>query len=174
MQSYLQNPAAVEQRARELAAHDAELISKGERATGLTSYVLALTDTSLDEKAQEEADIATLDASPDTLLAQADELLADEKRNRIGRRFNWVLSTFDIGSLIFGAPRAPNPASAQGVVSGWGNGKEPAPRERKALVLYREFLRRAPEDPRAADIAKKVEDLEARRKQAMQIGRAHV
>lgn len=167
VQSYLQNPAAVEQRARELAAHDAELMSKGERPTGLTSYVLALTDTSLDEKAQEEADVATLDASPDALLAQADALLADEKRSRIGRRFNWVLSTFDVGSLLFGAPRAPNPSSAQGVVSEWGSGKEPAPRERKALVLYREFLRRSPEDPRAADIAKKVEDLETRRKQAM-------
>jgi len=167
VQSYLQNPAAVEQRARELAAHDAELMSKGERPTGLTSYIFALTDTSLDEKAQEEADIATLDASPDALLAQADELLADEKRSRIGRRLNWVLSTFDVGSLLFGAPRAPNPASAQGVVSGWGSGKEPAPRERKALVLYREFLRRAPEDPHAADISKKVDDLEVRRKQAM-------
>lgn len=165
--SYLQNPAAVEQRARELAAHDAELIAKGERATGLTSYVVALADTSLDEKAREEADLATLNASPDTLLAQADELLAEEKRSRIGRRFNWVLSSFDVGSLLFGAPRAPNPASAQGVVSEWGSGKEPAPRERKALVLYREFLRRAPEDPRTAGIATKVEDLETRRKTAM-------
>ena len=165
--SYLQNPAAVEQRARELAVHDAELTAKGELATGLTSYVFALADTSLDEKDREASDIAALNASPDALLAQADELLADEKRRRIGRRFNWVLSSFDVGSLLFGAPRAPNPASAQGVVSGWGGGKEPAPRERKALVLYREFLRRAPEDPRAADVAKKVADLEARRKQAM-------
>jgi tetratricopeptide (TPR) repeat protein len=165
--SYLQNPVEVEQRARELAAHDAELMAKGERATGLTSYVLALADTSLDEKDREASDLATLNASPDALLAQADELLADETRNRIGRRFNWILSSFDVGSLLFGAPRAPNPASAQGVVSEWGSGKEPSPRERKALVLYREFLRRAPEDPRAADIAKKVEDLETRRKRAM-------
>lgn len=165
--AYLQNPTAVEQQARELAEHDAALTAKGERATGLTSYVFALADTSLDEKNREAADVATLNAPPDTLLAQADELLADEKRSRIGRRFNWVLSTLDVGSLLFGAPRAPDLSSAQGVVSEWGSGKEPAPRERKALVLYREFLRRAPEDPRAADIAAKVEDLETRRKTAM-------
>jgi tetratricopeptide (TPR) repeat protein len=130
-------------------------------------YVLALADTSLDEKDREAADVATLNAPPDTLLAHADELLADEKRKRIGRRFNWVLSTFDVGSLLFGAPRAPDLSSAQGVVSEWGSGKEPAPRERKALVLYREFLRRAPEDPRAADIAAKMEELETRRKTAL-------
>ena len=165
--AYLQNPAAVEQRARELAEHDTALTAKGERATGLTPYVLALADTSLDEKDREAADMATLNASPDTLLAHADELLADEKRSRIGRRFNWVLSTFDVGSLLFGAPRAPNPSSAQGVVSEWGSGKEPAPRERKALVLYREFLRRAPEDPRAAEVTTTVEELETRRKTAM-------
>ena len=152
--SYLQNPAIVEQRARELAEYDAALTAKGERSTGLTLYVLALANTSLDEKDREAADIATLNAPPDTLLAHADELLADEKRNRIGRRFNWVLSTFDVGSLLFGAPRAPDPSSAQGLVSEWGN-KEPAPRERKALVLYREFLRRAPEDPRAAGDCKR-------------------
>jgi len=164
--AYLQNPTAVEQRARELAEHDAALTTTGERATGLTSYVLALADTSLNEKDREAADMATLNAPPDTLLAHADELLADEKRNRIGRRFNWILSTFDVGSLLFGAPRAPDPSSAQGLMSEWGN-KEPAPRERKALVLYREFLRRAPEDPRATEIATKVEDLETRRKTAM-------
>lgn len=165
--AYLQNPTAVEQRARELAEHDAALTAKGEHATGLTLYVLALVDTSLDEKDREAADVATLNAPPDTLLAQAEELLADEKRSRVGRRFNWLLSTFDVGSLLFGAPRAPDLSSTQEVVSEWGSGKEPAPRERKALVLYREFLRRAPEDPRAADIATKVEDLETRRKTAM-------
>lgn len=164
--SYLQSPADVEQRARELARHDAELLAKGEQATGLDSYVFALANTSLDEQDREAADIATLNAPPDTLLAHADELLADEQRSRIGRRFNWVLSTFDVGSLLFGAPRAPDPSSAQGLVSEWGS-KDPAPRERKALVLYREFLRRAPEDPRATEIATKVEDLEARRKTAM-------
>lgn len=166
VQAYLQNPTTVEQRARELAEHDTALTTTGEQATGLTSYVLALADTSLDPQDREAADIATLNAPPDTLLARAEELLADEKRNRIGRSFNWILSTFDVGSLLFGAPRAPDPSSAQGLVSGWGS-TEPAPRERKALVLYREFLRRAPKDPRAEEVAEQVEDLETRRKTAM-------
>lgn len=164
--AYLQNPTTVEQRARELAEHDAALTTTGEPPTGLTSYVLALANTSLDEQGREAADLATLNAPPDTLLARAEELLSDEQRSRIGRRFNWILSTFDVGSLLFGAPRAPDPSSAQGLVSEWGS-KDPAPRERKALVLYREFLRRAPEDPRAREIAEKVKDLETRRKTAM-------
>jgi len=163
--AYLQNTAAVEQRAHELAQHDAALRAEGEKATGLTRRVYALVKRTTEGDEQSEAEIA--DATPDELLAQADQLLSEAKRTRIGRRFNWILSTFDIGSLLFGAPRAPSPYGAQGVVSEWGDGNGPSPRERKALVLYREFLRRAPEDPRVPEIEKKVQALEIRRKNAI-------
>ena len=165
--AYLQNPEAVEQRARELSQHDAALLAEGERATGLTRQVYALATRSPEGEEQSDAEVTRLDASPDELLAQANQLLSEAKRNRVGRRFNWLLSTFDIGSLLFGAPRAPSPYGAQGVVSEWNDGNGPSPRERKALVLYREFLRRAPEDPRAPEVEKKVEELDARRKSAM-------
>ena len=164
--AYLQNPAAVEQRARELAQHDAKLVTSGEQPTGLPSYLVALMAQPSSSSGESDPDLGTLSPSPEALLQRADQLLAEEKRERIGRRFNWVLSTFDIGSLLLGAPRAPSPYGAQGVVSEWGN-NEPAPRERKALVFYREFLRRFPDDPRVSEISQKAREIEIRRKQAM-------
>ena len=178
--AYLQNPEAVEAHVRTLAQHDAELIDRGERPTGLTAYVQSLASgpqspTSSDgaqsgeneEDQIDELDAAELDTSPDELLAQADQLLSDEKRGRTARMFNWVLSTFDVGSLLLGAPRSPSPYSAQGVVSTLTNSDDaPSPRERKALVLYKEFLYRAPEHERATQVTETVESLEVRRKQA--------
>src|SRR5262245_36698471 len=165
--AYLQNSEAVSQRVRDLSQRDAALRAEGERATGLTPHVYALTKEAQGSNEPSDTETTNLDATPDELLTQADQLLAEEKRTRVGRRFNWLLSTFDIGSLLFGVPRAPSPYGAQGVVSEWSGKNAPGPRERKALVLYREFLRRAPEDPRAAEVAKKVEELDARRKNAL-------
>lgn len=165
--AYLQNPEAVEQKARELSQHDAALAARGEPVTGVTPHLLALASRPPEADEESAATVTDLSVSADELLAQADELLSEEKRSRLGRRLNWVLSTFDVASLFLGAPRSPTPYSAQGVVSEWGSAEGPSPRERKALVLYREFLRRAPEDPRAPEIAKKVEELDERRKSAL-------
>lgn len=173
--AYLQNPTGVEQRTRELAAHDEKLITSGEQPTGLTSYLFALTNQPPTAGDVTDPDLATLSASPDALLQRADQLLGEEKRDRVGRRFNWILSTFDVGSLLFGAPRAPTPYGAQGIVSEWRGDNDPAPRERKALVFYREFLHRFPDDPRSPAITQKARDLDIRRKQAMltaELGRA--
>lgn len=173
--AYLQDPEAVEAHVRALAQHDAELINQGERPTGLTAYVQSLASrpqlpATRDDAAEEidELDAAELDTSSDELLAQADQLLADEKRSRVARMFNWVLSTFDVGSLFLGTPRSPSPYSAQGVVSTLTNSDDaPSPRERKALVLYKEFLYRAPKHERATQVRETVDALEARRKQAL-------
>ncbi|MBI3301917.1 MAG: hypothetical protein HYZ72_07555 [Deltaproteobacteria bacterium] len=165
--AYLQNSEAVEQRTRELAEHDAALAARGERVTGVTPHIRALASRPTEGDERSDPDVAELSAAPDELLARAEQLLSEEKRGRLGRRFNWVFSTFDLGSLLLGVPRSPNLASAQGVVSEWSDGNGPGPRERKALVLYREFLRRAPEDPRAPEVEKKVQELEARRRSAM-------
>lgn len=164
---YLQNPAVVEQRLRELAQHDATLVAQGKRPTGVTPYVQALLAPPIRDEDKDDRSLVDLSGSPDELLNEADRLMTEAERSRVGRRFNWVLSTFDIGSLLLGAPRSPNPASAQGVVSDWYSSSGPGPRERKALVLYREFIRQRPEDPRAPAVQEKVQDLENRRKSAL-------
>jgi len=174
---YLRNPEAVEQRIRELAQHDAALIARGERPTGVTPYVEALLTPVRRHEEQKDRDVVDLSGSPDQLLSEADRLMTEAKRGRIGRRFNWVLSTFDVGSVLLGSPRGPNPASAQGVVSEWSNTDGPGPRERKALVLYQEFLRQAPEDPRVPEVQQKAQHLESRRKNALleaELARAQV
>ncbi len=165
--AYRNDLEAVEHYAQALSQHDATLAAKGERETGVTPYIQTLASPSQTEHDPHELTAEELSAPPNALLTQADQLLADAKRTRLGRRFNWVLSTFDVGSLLFGAPSSPRPEAAQGVFSEWRDGNGPSPRERKALVLYHEFLRRAPEDPRVPEVQKKVEELEARRKHAM-------
>jgi hypothetical protein len=165
--AYLQNPADVEQRLRELSQHDADLIAKGEAPTGVTQHVQNLLSQPLKEEDKDDRDIADLTGSPEQLLTEADQLVSEAQHSRVGRRFNWLLSTLDVGGLLLGAPRGPNPAGAQGIISGWSDKNGPGPRERKALVLYREFLRRAPEDPRAAEVQQKLQDLETRRRDAI-------
>lgn len=165
--AYVHNPAAIEQQLRALAQHDATLIAQGERPTGVTPYVEALLAPPMSDDEQDDRALVDLSDSPDQLLAEADRLMKEARRSRLGRRFNWVLSTFDIGSVLLGAPRGPNPASAQGVVSEWGSADGPGPRERKALVLYREFIHQAPEDPRVPEVQQKAQDLESRRKRAL-------
>ena len=169
--AYLQDPEAVKTHARELSEYDAQLILQGEKPTGLTAYVHALAAPQESQNSQPNHDqptAADLDVGPDELLVRADTLLADEKRGRIARVFNWVLSTFDVGSLFLGTPRGPSPYSAQGVISSLRNADDsPTPRERKALVLYQEFLRRAPQDQRAAQVREKAQELEVRRTNAL-------
>src|SRR5215470_6053655 len=91
VQVYLQNPEVVEQRVRELAQHDAALIAQGERPSGLTAYVQALLVTPASTNEKDEHGFAALNAPPEQLLTEADQLRAEAKRSRIGRRFNWVL-----------------------------------------------------------------------------------
>jgi tetratricopeptide (TPR) repeat protein len=165
--AYLRNPEAVEQRVREIAQHDAALTAQGERPTGIARYVQALVSPPAHDDTQDDQESIDLSGSADQLLTEADQLMQEAKRGRLGRRLNWVLSTFDLGSLFLGTPRGPNPASAQGVVSEWSSNAGPGPRERKALVLYREFLRRHPEDPRTAAVQQKMQALETRRKVAL-------
>ena len=164
---YLQDPSALRGRIVQLAQHDTQLEAQGEEATGVTPLVYALLYRSIDQDGQEDLPLMELNATPDELLSQADRLYASEKRHRVGRLFNWVLSTFDVARLFLGAPTSPSPYAAQGVVSSVGQHSGPGPRERKALALYRRFLEEAPNDPRAPEVQAKMEALDTKRKEAL-------
>lgn len=164
---YLQDPSVLRSRIVQLVQHDTQLEAQGEEATGVTPLVYALLYRSVEQDEQEELPLIELNATPDELLSQADRLYASEKRHRVGRLFNWVLSTFDVARLFLGAPASPSPYAAQGVVSSVGQHSGPSPRERKALALYRRFLEEAPNDPRVPEVRAKMESLDTKRKKAV-------
>ena len=164
---YLDDSSALRGRVVQLAQHDTQLKAQGEEATGVTPLVYALLYRSVEQDDQEELPLLELDATPEELLSQADRLYASEKRHRVGRLFNWVLSTFDVARLFLGAPAGPSPYAAQGVVSSVGRNSGPSPRERKALALYRRFLEEAPNDPRAPEVRARMETLDTKRKESV-------
>ena len=164
---YLDDSSALRGRVVQLAQHDTQLKAQGEEATGVTPLVYALLYRSVEQDDQEELPLLELDATPEELLSQADRLYASEKRHRVGRLFNWVLSTFDVARLFLGAPTSPSPYAAQGVVSSVGRHSGPSPRERKALALYRRFLEEAPNDPRAPEVRARMETLDTKRKESV-------
>ena len=164
---YLDDSSALRGRVVQLAQHDTQLKAQGEEATGVTPLVYALLYRSVEQDDQEELPLLELDATPEELLSQADRLYASEKRHRVGRLFNWVLSTFDVARLFLGAPTSPSPYAAQGVVSSVGRNSGPSPRERKALALYRRFLEEAPNDPRAPEVRARMETLDTKRKESV-------
>ena len=164
---YLQDPSALRGRIVQLAQHDTRLEAQGEETTGVTPLVYALLYRSVEQDEQEELPLIELNATPDELLSHADRLYASEKRHRVGRLFNWVLSTFDVARLFLGAPASPSPYAAQGVVSSVGRHSGPSPRERKALALYQRFLEEAPNDPRVPEVRAKMEALDTKRKKAV-------
>ena len=164
---YLDDASALRGRVVQLAQHDTQLKAQGEEATGVTPLVYALLYRSVEQDDQEELPLLELDATPEELLSQADRLYASEKRHRVGRLFNWVLSTFDVARLFLGAPTSPSPYAAQGVVSSVGRNSGPSPRERKALALYRRFLEEAPNDPRAPEVRARMEALDTKRKESV-------
>ena len=164
---FLDDSSALRGRIVQLAQHDTQLEAQEEEATGVTPLVYALLYRSVEQDDQEDLPLMELNATPDELLSQADRLYASEKRHRVGRLFNWVLSTFDVARLFLGAPASPSPYAAQGVVSSVGRHSGPSPRERKALALYRRFLEEAPNDPRVPEVQAKMEALDTKRKEAL-------
>ena len=164
---FLDDSSSLRGRIVQLAQHDTQLEAQGEEASGVTPLVYALLYRSVEQDDQEELPLIELNATPDELLSQADRLYASEKRHRVGRLFNWVLSTFDVARLFLGAPASPSPYAAQGVVSSVSQHSGPSPRERKALALYRRFLEEAPNDPRVPEVRAKMEALDTKRKKAV-------
>ena len=164
---FLDDSSALRGRIVQLAQQDTQFEAQGEEATGVTPLVYALLYRSVEQDDQEELPLLELNATPDELLSQADRLYTSEKRHRVGRLFNWVLSTFDVARLFLGAPASPSPYAAQGVVSSVSQHSGPSPRERKALALYRRFLEEAPNDPRAPEVQAKMEALDTKRKKAL-------
>src|SRR3989442_655191 len=88
--AYLQNAEAVEQRARELAQHDAALAAKGERVTGITPQVPALAGRVPEVNEKSDSDGAEPSAAPAELLAQSEAEL--QQQDYWGANFHYQLA----------------------------------------------------------------------------------
>ena len=173
------NDGALENHLRFFLNKDAELKQERGSETGLTEYVLDLRNNSVQDRqgylaAQEKA---LASASPrqrqiiesrlrNDDFTQAESLISDSATNRWGGIFNRFLSSVDLVSIASGSYVGAAVDSAISQLLSIGPSEMPV-EERKALALYLEQLKRYPDDPQNADLRKKIEVLEKRKKDAL-------
>jgi tetratricopeptide (TPR) repeat protein len=166
----------LEDHARFFVEKDAELKRSRGTVTGLTDYVVDLYDSSIsDRKSYLEAQQKALtSASPQQRkviesrlrndeLKRAEELSHNSTFNHLGGMVNKFLASVDLVSILSGSyiAAAVDAALTQVLTGSKGMSEE----DRRALVLYREYLKRNPEDPKNEEIRKRVEILEKKQKE---------
>lgn len=100
-------------------------------------------------------------------LTRADEIYHQGIVNRLGKILNRLLRAINLTSFLVDPLMAPAIDSALDVVLHPGELKGMSLEERKALVLYQQFLARFPDDPQAEDVRKDVARLLAKKRQAL-------
>ena len=100
-------------------------------------------------------------------LTQADALYHKSVVTRAGRVLNRMLRSVNLTSLVLDPLMAPAIDAAAGVVFHFGEVNAMSAEERKALVLYEQFLARHPEDPEVERVEKDVARLRAKRRKAL-------
>ena len=103
-------------------------------------------------------------------LERADSLMAESRVGRWNALLNRLLGPVDLVKLASGSYVTAAVDTAFAELRRARAPHMPAAR-RKALVLYKRFLERFPDDPRRAEVERKIADLEANRKGAWVHGR---
>lgn len=171
---------ALEEHVRFFMNRDRELKKERGSVTGLTEQAADLfTNTVQDRQRYLQAQRQLLASSPSPNqrkliearlrnddLTQAAELLRTNTTNRWGGVLNRLLSSVDLISILSGSyvGAAVDSAVSQWVAGDWG---DMSIEERKALTLYREHLKRYPDDPQNGEVQKRVEYLEKKRKRVV-------
>ena len=166
----------LEDHARYFREKDAELKRIRGTVTGLADYVSDLYSNTITDRrryleAQEKAlNSATSDQHKRTLearlrndeLKRAEELSQRSMLNRFGGVVNTFLSSVDLISIVSGSyiAAAVDAALNQALSRSPSMSEE----DRRALALYREYLKRNPTDPKNAEIWQRVETLERKHK----------
>ena len=94
--------------------------------------------------------------------AQAEELLRKSSANRFGAVVNRLLSSVDLLTIVSGSYVGAAVDSAMGQLFTIGQPKMSI-EERKALALYRSYLKRYPESPQSEQIQRRIEALEKKK-----------
>src|SRR5262245_8807276 len=166
----------LEDHARFLAQKDAEMKRSRGTVTGLTDYAVDLHNNSItDRKSYLEAQQKALrSASPQQKkviesrlrndeLKRAEELSHASTFNRLGGMVNKFLGAVDLVTIMSGSyiAAAVDTALTQVLTGSKGMSEE----DRRALVLYQQYLKRNPADSKSEEIQKRVEALSKKQKQ---------
>ncbi|MGH7845745.1 MAG: hypothetical protein ACREQW_11325 [Candidatus Binatia bacterium] len=166
----------LEDHVRYFREKDAELKRSRGTVTGLTDYVSDLYSNTITDRrgyleAQEKALSSASSAQQKKTiearlrndeLKRAEELSQRSMFNRVGGVVNTFLSSVDLISIVSGSYIA----AAVDATLNQALSRSPSMSEedRRALALYREYLKRNPADPKNAEIWKRVETLERKQK----------
>ena len=166
----------LEDHARFFAQRDAEMKRSRGTVTGLTDYAVDLYSNSItDRKSYLEAQQKALtSASPQQKkviesrlrndeLKRAEELSHNSTFNRLGGIVNKFLGSVDLVTIVSGSyiAAAVDTALTQVLTGSKGMSEE----DRRALALYRDYLKRNPADPKNEEIQKRLEALGKNQKQ---------
>lgn len=167
----------LEDHVRFFANKDAELKKKRGTVTGLTEQVMDLFHNTIRERdryleAQKKA--LSSSSSPEQKkliesrlknddLTQAEELLRMNSANRWGAMLNRLLGSVDLVSILSGSYVGAAVDSALDQLLS-ADSPEMSLEERKALTRYLDHLKRYPDDPKNAEVHKRVEVLEKKKK----------
>jgi len=172
--------APLEDHVRFLKAKDAELKKENGTVTGLTEHVLDLSNNMIQDRGRfiESQKNALGDSpSPQTKkliesrlrnddLTRANELLKISETNRWGGRLNRLLRSVDLMTILSGSYVGAAVDTTMSQLVG-GNALEMSVEERKALTLFKEHLKRYPDDPNNENVEKVVETLEKLKKRIL-------
>jgi tetratricopeptide (TPR) repeat protein len=162
------------------AARDAELQKNHGSVTGLSAHVTDLVNNTIREhdryvEAQRKALRAAVGEARQRLirarlrddpLTQADELLRQRAWSRLGGAVNRVLGSMDLLGILTGSYVSAGVESLVSQAVAAGDVDMPI-EERRALVLYREHLRRYPGHSRNEEVKAAADDLERKKKRVI-------
>lgn len=170
----------LEEHARFFSQKDRELKAERGHVTGMADHAADFLHNALkDRQSYLAAQKKALSSSPSPQrkkllewrlasdpLTQAEDLMRKSATNRWGAILNRLLSSVDLASIVSGSYIGAAMDTAMGQALRAGS-SEISIEERRALVLYRQHLKRYPEDPRNPEIEKLAEKLEKKKKRVL-------
>ncbi|MFQ5532555.1 MAG: hypothetical protein ACE5EP_01755 [Candidatus Methylomirabilales bacterium] len=179
--AYLGNEEALQAHLDALRREDEARRQEDRPVTGLNAGLRDLQHSTMTDRqkfleAQEEALDEATEPEDEALiswrlrgdeLTQADQLYHQSVVTRVGKVLNRLLRSINLTSFVLDPLMAPAIDSAVDLLLHPGDLNGMSLEERKALVLYQQFLSRYPEDPEAERVEEDVTRLLAERREAL-------
>jgi tetratricopeptide (TPR) repeat protein len=175
--SLINGGKALKDHAAYFTEKDTELTGSRGMVTGLTGHVLDLLHETIEDRqeflAAQKENLASASSEKQKRftesiirndeLTQADRLLRKSKANRLGGLFNRLLGSVDLIDVLSGSYVGAAVDSTVSELLAVGS-TVMSIEERKALTLYREYLKRYPDDPLRDEVLRRIEALDGKKK----------